>query len=316
VHSGTDIVLPLYGCMGLGGDWGVAGYGPKEIAAAEDAIAAALEIGVVTFDHADIYRSGKAEAVFGELLERSPDLRGRIQIQTKCGIRLAQDDAPGMYDLRGETIVRRVEESLGRLRTDVIDILLLHRPDPLAEPAEIAEALSSLHRQGLVRRVGVSNMSSHQIAHLQAHLDLPLVANQLEMSLYRRDWLEAGVLVNTAEAAANGFPLGTIEHCVANGIALQAWGSLARGRYSGQPQSESDRGTAELVASLAAAKDTTPETILLWWLQKHPGRIAPVIGTTNPARIRACRGAATEPPDLTHEEWYRLWITARGAPIP
>jgi predicted oxidoreductase len=124
------------------------------------------------------------------------------------------------------------------------------------------------------------------------------------------------VLVNTAEAAAIGFPLGTIEHCVANGIALQAWGPLARGRYSGRSQSESDHATAEHVASLAAAKDTTPETILLWWLQKHPGRIAPVIGSTNPARIRACRGAATEPPALTHEEWYRLWITARGAPLP
>jgi predicted oxidoreductase len=302
--------------MGLGGDWGDAGYGSEEIAAAEHAIEAALEIGVTTFDHADIYRFGKAEAVFGELLERSPDLRSRIQIQTKCGIRLAQGDAPGIYDLRGETIVQRVEESLARLRTDVIDVLLLHRPDPLADPAEIAEAVSSLHRQGLVRRVGVSNMSSHQIAHLQAHVDLPLMANQLEMSLYRRDWLEAGVLVNTAEAAANGFPLGTIEHCTATGIALQAWGPLARGRYSGRPQSDSDRVTAEIVGSLAAAKDTTPETILLWWLQKHPARIAPVIGSTNPARIRACRGAATEPPALTHEEWYQLWITARGAPLP
>ena len=292
----------IYGCMGLGDD----------LAVAEATVGAALEIGITSFDHADIYGMGKAEAVFGELLARSPELRGRIELQTKCGIRLAE----GIYDLRGASILQRVEESLQRLRTDYVDVLLLHRPDPLGDPGEIAEALASLQRQGLVRRFGVSNMSHQQIAHLQARLDMPLVANQLEMSLHRRDWVEAGVLVNTAEAAANGFPLGTLEHCVANGIALQAWGPLAQGRYSGLPQTGADRVTADLVASMAGAKGTTPETILLWWLQRHPAQIAPVIGTTNPERIRACRDAATGATALTHEEWYELWITARGRPLP
>jgi len=302
--------------MGLGGPWDASGYGAEEIAAAEALVEAALDSGITCFDHANIYSQGKAEAVFGEVLARSPELRGRIEIQTKCGIRLASDEAPGLYDLRGSSVVQRVEESLERLRTDVIDTLLLHRPDALADPDDVAAALTSLHRDGLVRAFGVSNMSGEQIAHLQAHLELPLVANQLEMSLHRRDWVEAGVLVNTPDAAAVGFPLGTIEYCVANDIVLQAWGPLAKGRYSGRAETEADRAASALVASLAEAKGTTAETIVLWWLQRHPARIAPVIGTTNPARIRSCRDAAGRAPELTHEEWYELWVAARGAPLP
>lgn len=286
--------------------------GLGDVAQAEAAVEAALDAGITRFDHADIYGNGRAESVFGEVLTNAPELRARIEIQTKCGIR----PQPGLYDLRGATIVRHVEESLARLRIDTLDTLLLHRPDPLADAADTAEGLHALHAQGLVRRFGVSNMSAAQIAHLQAHLDVPLVANQLEMSLHRRDWLEAGVLVNTAAAAENGFPHGTLEHCRAHGIELQAWGPLAKGRYTGRAASSKDRATANLVAKLAAAKDTTPETIVLWWLQRHPAQIVPVIGTTNPERIRACRDAAQREPQLSHEEWYELWVAARGAPLP
>ncbi|MFF4934904.1 aldo/keto reductase family oxidoreductase [Streptomyces griseofuscus] len=306
----------LYGCMGLGGEWDTTPYGAAEIDQAEAAIEAALDIGITVFDHADIYRHGKSEAVFGEVLARTPGLRERVVLQTKCGIRLAGDDLPGMYDLRGEHIVRQVEASLGRLRTDVIDVLLLHRPDPLADPEDIAHALGSLHRQGLVRSFGVSNMSAAQISLLQSHLDVPLVADQLEMSLARRDWLEAGVLVNTAEAASVGFPEGTLEHCRANGIGLQAWGALARGRFTGLQETPEERATATYVAALAEAKGTTAETILLWWLQRHPARIAPLVGSARPDRIRSCADAVGREPELSHEEWYRLWITARGTELP
>lgn len=306
----------LYGCMGLGGSWDHEPYTSKDIAVAEAAVEAALDCGINTFDHADIYRNGKAEAVFGEILGRAPDLRDRIVVQTKCGIRLADGDHPGIYDLRGTTIVERVEESLARLHTDVLDVLLLHRPDPLADPDDVAEALTSLHRQGLVRRFGVSNMSAAQIAHLQGALELPLVANQLEMSLQRRDWVEAGVVVNTPQAAAVGFPLGTLEYCRANEVQVQAWGALAQGRYTGRQETPEEQATARLVEALAKEKDTSPETILLWWLQRHPAGIAPVIGTARPERIRACRDAATGEPRLSHEEWYDLWITARGAALP
>lgn len=306
----------LYGCMGLGGAWDTTPYGPGDIDAAEAAVQAALDIGITTFDHADIYRHGKSEAVFGEVLSRTPGLRERVVLQTKCGIRLADGDRPGIYDLRAASIVRRVEESLTRLRTDVIDVLLLHRPDPLADPDEVAGALTSLHEQGLVRRFGVSNMGGAQIAQLRSALGLPLVANQLEMSLQRRDWVEAGVLVNTPAAAGLGYPLGTTEYCRANGIALQAWGALAQGRYTGREETPDEVATARLVASLAEAKNTTPETILLWWLRRHPAGIAPVVGSARPERIRACADAAVREPELSHEEWYDLWLTARGAPLP
>lgn len=196
----------IYGCMGLGGGWDRQPYGPAEIDAAEAAIVAALEVGVTAFDHADIYRHGKSEAVFGEVLARTPGLRERILLQTKCGIHLPEGDRPGYYDLRGTHIRHSVEQSLTRLRTDVIDVLLLHRPDPLADPEDVAETLTALHREGLVRYFGVSNMAAAQIAYLQAHLDLPLIVNQLQMSLADRDWLEAGVLVNTPPAATLGFP--------------------------------------------------------------------------------------------------------------
>jgi predicted oxidoreductase len=303
------------GCMGLGGSWDREPYAATDIDQAQDAIQAALEAGITAFDHADIYRHGKAEAVFGEVLSRSPELRQTIHLQTKCGIRLPEGDTPGIYDLRGRSIVRQVEQSLTRLRTDHLDTLLLHRPDPLADPADIAHALTSLHRQGLVRQFGVSNMSAAQIARLQQPLELPLVVNQLEMSLHRRDWLEAEVQVNTPGAAGLGFPLGTVEYCRDNSVQLQAWGSLAQGRFTDRPETAADRATARLVRHLAERKGTTSETIVLWWLRRHPSGIVPVIGTSRPERIRACADALEEP-QISHQEWYDLWITARGADLP
>ncbi|RZQ62544.1 aldo/keto reductase [Amycolatopsis suaedae] len=302
--------------MGLGGAWNTEPYGPADIDVAEKAIGAALDAGITAFDHADIYRHGKAESVFGEVLARAPDLRGRILLQSKCGIQLPAGGRAGFYDLRGGGLEDRVEESLDRLRTDHLDVLLLHRPDPLTHPDAVAAAVRRLHEQGLIRHIGVSNMSGAQIAALQARLDLPIVANQLEMSLSRRDWVESGVLVNTTQATANGFPHGTVEHCIDTGVQLQAWGALAQGRYTGNEQTPAERATAELVRRLAREKDTTPETIVLWWLQRHPAAIAPVIGSTNPSRIVACGDAVRRKPILSHEEWYDLWVAARDEPLP
>ncbi|MFF9343248.1 MULTISPECIES: aldo/keto reductase family oxidoreductase [unclassified Streptomyces] len=298
--------------MGLGGGWDALPYGPDDVGHAERAVEAALAIGVTAFDHADIYRYGKSEAVFGEVLARAPGLRERITLQSKCGIRLPEDGRPGFYDLRGPSVLRRVEESLTRLRTDRLDVLLLHRPDPLADPEELAAALSSLHRQGLVGRFGVSNMNAAQIARLQSFLDVPLVVDQLEMSLRSRAWVEEGVLVNTPAGAGVGFPSGTVEYCAERGIELQAWGALAGGRYADPAAGPA----AALVGRLAEEHGTTPETVVLWWLQHHPAGIVPVIGTSRPERIRACRDAVERAPGLGHEEWYALWTAARGAPLP
>ncbi|MFK0039222.1 aldo/keto reductase family oxidoreductase [Paenarthrobacter sp. NPDC090517] len=309
----------IYGCMGLGGPWDGTSYGPSEIDQAAAVIEAAQGIGIELFDHADIYRSGKSEAVFGEVLARSQGLRDKIQLQTKCGIRLGERGLETHYDLSRVAILERVNESLKRLQTDYVDVLLLHRPDPLMDPREVADAVGQLMAEGKVRQLGVSNMSGAQIAFLQDELEAPIVANQLEMSLLRRGWLESTVLVNHAENLEYSFPHGTLEHCMAKGIELQAYGSLAQGRYTGAPSAEhspAESATADMLENLAGEKNTTPESVLLGWLMKHPARISPVVGTTNPARIAACADAASVAADMTRAEWYGLWVAARGNNIP
>jgi predicted oxidoreductase len=309
----------IYGCMGLGGSWSAEPYSSAHVDEAASVVHAALDAGITLFDHADIYRSGKAEAVFGEVLARTPGLRERIRLQTKCGIRLGEQGLEAFYDLSRESILERVNESLARLQTDYVDVLMLHRPDPLLDPAEVASAVGQLMAEGKVRALGVSNMSGAQIDVLQDRLGTPVVANQLEMSLSQRAWLESTVLVNHAEGTDYSFPHGTVEHCVRRGITLQAYGALARGLYTGAPAADpsaAETATAALVAEMAAAKGTTGEAVLLGWLMKHPAGIAPVIGSAKPERIRACAGAAEVAAAMTRAEWYRLWITARGSNIP
>lgn len=309
----------IYGCMGLGGSWSDEPHGSHHVDQAAAAVQAALDAGITLFDHADIYRSGKSEAVFGEVLAGTPGLRERIRLQTKCGIRLNERGLQTHYDLSREAILERVNGSLERLRTGYVDFLLLHRPDPLADPAEVASAVGQLMDEGKVRQLGVSNMSAAQIEVLQDRLETPVVANQLEMSLLKRAWLESQVLVNHPEHLDYSFPHGTVEYCVRNTITLQAYGSLARGVYTGaEPDSptSADAATAELVAELAGQYGTSGEAVLLGWLMKHPARIAPVIGTVNPDRIRACGDAARVAQALSRADWYKLWVTARGSNIP
>jgi len=309
----------LYGCMGLGGDWSPEPHEIADVEAAAAAVEAALDIGVTLFDHADIYRHGKAEAVFGEVLAGTTGLRERIQLQTKCGIRLNERGLETHYDLSSDAIIERVNGSLERLRTDYVDILLLHRPDPLMDPAEVAAAVGKLMAEGKVRALGVSNMSAAQIEFLQDSLETPVVANQLELSLLKRDWLESTVLVNHPDAHSYSFPHGTLEYCARQGITLQAYGALARGHYTGNPPERptpAESATAALLAEMARERDTTVEAVLLGWLMKHPAGIAPVIGSANPDRIRACAGAARVAETMTRPEWYRLWVTARGSNIP
>lgn len=309
----------IYGCMGLGGSWSEEPHGVDHVDEAAAAVQAALDAGITLFDHADIYRNGKSETVFGEVLAATPGLRDRIRMQTKCGIRLNERGLQTHYDLSREAILERVNGSLGRLRTEYVDILLLHRPDPLADPAEVASAVGQLISEGKVRQLGVSNMSAAQIEALQDKLETPVVANQLEMSLLKRAWLESQVLVNHPEHLDYSFPHGTLEYCTRNNITLQAYGSLARGAYTGAEPGNpgsAEAATTDLVAELAGEYRTTGEAILLAWLMKHPAGIAPVIGTVNPGRIRACADAAKVAAALTRADWYRLWVTARGSNIP
>lgn len=297
------------GCMGLGQE----GEDTAAVTHAHHMIDAALTAGINFFDHADIYSHGRAEMVFGHVLKERPSLRSQILIQSKCGIQRPGEQWVGRYNWSKEWILESVDNILRRLQVDHIDLLLLHRPDPLMEGEEVAEALSKIQRAGKVAHFGCSNMSSHQIKYLQGFVEQPLIVNQLQMSLSHTAWLDNGVEVNHESDRHINFPHGTIEYCRTHNIQLQAWGPLSKGIFTGadisnQPQWVHE--TANYVQHLANEHDTTPEAIVLAWIMRHPARIQPVIGTTNPQRILACQHA--DQIELTREQWYQLYVTARG----
>ncbi len=305
----------VYGCMGLGGSWDTTTYDHSHVKQAEEAINTAIESGITVFDHADIYTHGKAEQVFGDVLRQSPSLRDKIILQSKCAIRFEDSQGPKRYDFSPGWIKHSVENSLKRLHTEQLDILLLHRPDPLLEPELLAEAVTQLQSEGKIAQLGVSNMHGHQIDFLNKTLDIPIIVNQLEMSLAHRDWLEDGITTGSIHNRQMGYAPGTLEYCWINAVQLQAWGSLAQGRFSGKPaENAQDKTTSILVSQLANKYTTSPEAILLAWLMRHPIGIQPVIGTTNSARIRACAHASNI--TLSREDWYLLLETARGAEVP
>ncbi|WP_306520700.1 aldo/keto reductase family oxidoreductase [Rheinheimera sp.] len=306
----------VFGCMGLGGDWNQADISVEARRLSYAALDSALTKDFVLFDHADIYSRGKSEQVFGDYLALHPGLRDKILIQTKCAIRFKDEHAVGRYDFSAAYIRRQVELSLRQLQCGYIDMLLLHRPDPLMQVEEVAAVLMELQQQGKVRHFGVSNFGWPQLQLLQSCLAQPLVVNQLEMSLNRIDWLEQNVLTGMQSGAAHFFSYGTVEYCQQHKVQIQAWGSLAQGLFSGgkAPTSVAEQQTADLVARLAAEYQTSAEAIVLGWLMKHPAGIQPVIGTTNPARIEAC--ARARGLSLSREHWYALYVASRGAPLP
>lgn len=307
----------IYGCMGLGGEWGVGSLTPQAAEQAHKVVDAALDAGINFFDHADIYRQGKAESAFGKVLGDRKALRESIFIQSKCGIRFEDALGPKRYDFSSSWINRSITESLQRLNTDYVDVYLLHRPDPLMQPEELAEVFQKLLARGAVRFFGVSNMHQHHIDFLQSEMDLPLIVNQVEMSLTALDWLEEGVFVGNSLGSRTNFGPGTVEYCRKKGIQIQSWGSLSNGKLSGRDissESPALQKTAELVGDLAIEHNTTAEAIILAWLLRHPANIQPIIGTTNLSRIRACAQATDLV--LTREQWYALYISARGHALP
>ncbi len=308
------------GCMGFGGSWNRAdAYTAEHVKQTEAAIDAAMSIGITFFDHADIYTRGKAESVFGEVLKKQPRLREQMVLQSKVGIQLAEEGLPGRFNFSKEHILPSVDGILERLGIEYLDILLLHRPDPLMEPDEIAEAFTSLKQSGKVRHFGVSNMNPAQIQFVQRSLSEPLIVNQLELSLLRHDWIDHGVHVNQKAGLNDSFPDGMMEMAQMDNIQLQAWGPLAQGRLSGklsEQANEGERNTAAMVKQLAEQNETTPEAIVLGWLMKHPARIQPVIGTINPNRIIACEDAARQAELMTRDQWYSLLVSARTIHTP
>ena len=306
----TDLEVPriAYGCMQLSRAWDDAPITAGEISTTLKRVDTALEQGITLFDHADIYARGKSELLFGEALRQIPGLRDRIVLQSKCGIRFADDPeagVPARYDFSREHILHSVDGILRRLGTDHLDILLLHRPDPLAQPVEVASAFDELRRNGKVRHFGVSNHSASQISLLQKHLDQPLVINQIEVSLLHHYPISEAILANRPGGDYAG-PSGTLDYCREHGLLVQAWSPLAGGKLSGS--------AAALATALAEAKGSSIEAILLAWLLKHPAPIQPIIGTTNPDRLIA--SCAADEIELSREEWYALLAAVRGAPVP
>lgn len=318
----TDLMVSRVcaGCMGLGGAWDRNAVLTKELEKqAGEFLDAALALEINFFDTANIYRSGKAEEVFGRVMRTHPGLREKIVIQSKCGIRLEDDPAgtPVRYDFSSENIIASVEGSLRRLGTDYLDILLLHRPDILWDGKEIALAFDALKRARKVRFFGVSNQNRFQMEYLQSFLPDPLVANQLQMSLLHNGFAEVSISFNQDSPDYPDGWEGVLEYCRLKDVSLQAWSPLDRGALTGGDLSklpESAKKTAALLKDYASVRGVPVEAVALAWLLKHPARIVPVTGTTRPDRLAACVKALEV--RLSREEWYRLFETARGRPMP
>jgi predicted oxidoreductase len=296
-----------YGC------WRIATSGDTktDLLTARNAIVAALEAGITFFDLADIYCHGRAESAFGQFMHDNHDLRKKIRIGTKCGIRFADEatGAPYRYDSTGEHIIRSCEGSLRRLGVDRIDVYQLHRPDWLMEIDEVVKAFQKLEKQGKVRDFGVSNFLPAQLEILGKAMlkdaELPIIVHQFECSLLHLD----------------PFTDGTLDQCVSLNIRPLAWSPLGGGHLADGPVDvlASQRGynAAPVVAVLdeiAQQRGSTRSTIALAWLLRHPAKIIPIIGTTNPDRIKAAAAAAEI--EVSREDWYRLLAAAKGGSLP
>ncbi len=277
-------------------------------AAGKQAVIAAYEAGYTLFDHADIYCDGLAEQIFGRVLKEVSGMRERVVIATKCGIRKAGEpsaEAPFRYDFSAEHILWSCEESLKRLHVERIDLYQLHRPDYLMDPVEVARVFSKLKQQGKVREFGVSNFRPSQVSALQNACPMPLIVNQVEISL----------------ANLTCFEDGTLDQCLNNQMTPLAWSPLAGGQLgSGArrllPSQEVYRPalTVSELDVIAKRRGSSRSAIALAWLLKHPTKIIPILGSTNPETIREA-AKATEI-ELTQEEWYRLLEVARGERLP
>jgi predicted oxidoreductase len=289
-----------YGC------WRLAGA-PELRAASRQAVVTACETGYTLFDHADIYGGGEAEKIFGEVLRDVPGMRERILIVTKAGVRLA-DDPPGSpyhFNLSGEHIIRSCEGSLQRLGVETIDLFLLHRADWLVDPADVAGAFAKLKQSGKARFFGVSNFRPSLVSALQAACPMPLVAHQVEISL--------------GQLAA--FNDGTLDQCLAAQMTPMAWSPLGGGQFADGAkrllkcqEGYRTEGVLPLLDEYAKSRGVTRAALALAWLLKHPSGIMPIVGSTNPRRIREAARAAEI--SLSREEWYRLFTAARGEPLP
>lgn len=284
------------------GFWRLNGSADKK--QVEDFVKTAIENGGNFFDHADIYGGGTAEEVFSEAIGMNDDIREKIFIQSKCGI------VPNKrFDFSKKYILDSVDGSLKRLKTDYLDVLLLHRPDTMMEPEEVCEAFDILKANGKVRNFGVSNENIWQMEFLRKNLNVPLVSNQMQFSIAHCPMVQSGLNVNMFNDSAVERGSGIIEYCRLNKITIQAWSPFQHGFSAGTFIDSPDY--PELNAKLQEIADNhgvSKTTIVMAWILSHPAKMQPITGTLKKERMLDCLKAA----DITldRDEWYGIYMSA------
>lgn len=277
----------------------------------EDLIESALAVGINAFDIADCYGHGKCEQILGEVLKRRPDLREKMWIQSKCGIRMKEFT---YFDFSKEHILEAVDGILERLNVDYIDSLLLHRPDALMEPAEIAEAFDLLKSQGKVIDFGVSNQNPMMMALIQKDVNQPLVANQLQLSAAFTPSFDAGFHVNMKQEAGIVRDSSIFEYCRLHDVVIQAWSVLQFDYFGGVfLGSEKYPELNHVLNRLAEKYHVSPSAVAIAWVLRYPAKMQAVIGTTKKARVAEAAKAAEI--QLTRKEWYEIYLAA-GNDLP
>lgn len=271
-------------------------------------VGTALEAGITMIDHADIYGRPPVhtcEARFAEAMKLTAADRAGIVIQTKAGIR------EGFFDFSREHILASVDGSLKALRTDYIDVFLLHRPDALVEPEEVASAFDKLHASGKVRQFGVSNQTPGQIELLKTAVTQPLLVNQMQLSITHAPMIAQGIAMNMEGAEqSEDRTLGILDYSRLKGMTIQAWSPFQKkffdGVFIGDRESYLELNIA--LDEIAAAHGITPTGVAVAWITRHPARMQVVLGTTNPGRVKECVAGAGV--TLSRQDWYRLFVAA------
>lgn len=260
-----------------------------------------LELGITSFDHADIYGNHTCEAYFGRALALKPELREKMELISKCGIKMATDYNPELdikiYDYSTEYIIKQAETSLKNLGTDRLDLLLLHRPAPFFNPEEVAKAFDQLKSSGKVLNFGVSNFSPAQFDTLQSYLDMPLATNQVEISV----------------SCLEHFENENTEYFLKHKIKPMAWSPLAGGAIF-NPKTEKDQRLTTVLKSIAAELNTDIDQVMYAWLLKHPTGIMPIVGSQHINRIKSAVNALEI--ELSLEQWYKIYIASKGEDLP
>ena len=269
-------------------------------------------MGINFFDHSDVYAGGQSEAKFAQALRSAKIPRERVLIQSKCGLRDVHTNYH--FDFSKDYIIRSVESSLERLQTDYLDVLLLHRPDALVEPEEVAEAFSQLHQAGKVRYFGVSNQNPYQIELLQKSVEQPLIANQLQFGPAHTPMLDAGLNANMLNPLAIVRDGSVLDYCRLHHITIQPWSpfqvDLNQGLFMEHPKYAQ---LTETLHAFTSDYQVSFEALVLAWILRHPAQMQPIVGTMNPQRIRSMVAAFDI--ELSRADWYKIYKSA-GNPLP